>query len=382
MVPDDLKGKDASTICKELFGEDLDDNPFWDLKREDDRSFRWTDNYLESNWSASHGYLVALHEVSTLEQAEEFALKNRIHLFEDGGIYLKGHGVAELFINCVGIPPREEIKNEDDLYRLKFRSGTVAKIGFASPLFIRLVAGPVAEVNTSFPDIKTLATLVLRDVEKDEVPSYADLSLFYFRNNFKGIQFNFWRLGDLHLAPMFGESTEELNPPRIVEDLKDAIRPEAISFFNRAKESGTIPGFLYFYRVLEACFDAVIDTEVSAWRSAKYIDCIGLMKKIRSLQGNQDQWALRKVLGEIIDQVMLDHAKDDGLVTNADADSLCQAIYARRNSIAHGRKGQGNHILVPYGFSLGDSGQHDRNWYDFMNDLAILAIEKWILDKR
>ena len=146
--PKDLNGRDGSTIRKELFGDDPEDNPWWALEREDDRSFRWNDKYLGINWRATHGYLIGLHEVSTIQQAAKVASRNRMHLFfEDGGLYFKGHGVAELFIRCAGMPSREEIRREEDLYRLRFRSGTTAKIGFGSFLFIRLIAGPAAEVN-------------------------------------------------------------------------------------------------------------------------------------------------------------------------------------------------------------------------------------------
>ena len=138
LFPDDLNGKDATTICKELFGEDPEDNPWWSLEREDERSFRWNDYYLGINWRATHGYLVALNEVSTPQQAAEFASKNRIKLFEDGGLYFQGQGVAELFIRCTGIPPREEIRKDGDLYSLRIKSGAVAKIGYGSMLFLRL----------------------------------------------------------------------------------------------------------------------------------------------------------------------------------------------------------------------------------------------------
>lgn len=378
--PEDLNGKDASTICRELFGVEPEDEPWWSLEREDEQSFRWTDKYLGINWRAAHGYLVALHEVSTPNQAAQFAAKNRLHLFEDGGLYFKGHGVAELFIRCAGIPPREEVRKEEELYRLRFHSGTVAKIGFGSMLFRRLVAGPAAEVNPSLPDQRTIPTLVLSNVERTEVPSFADLALYHFRNYFKGLKFAFSRLSDLHLAPGLEESRDVPDPPRLLEDLEVAARPEAISFFNRAKESGTIPGFLYFYRVLEACFDDVIDKEVNSWRCDEAIDCTELMKRIRKLQSDrEDKWALRQVLGKIVSQPLLDEAQERGLIVRADADMLSQAIYDRRNSIAHGRRGQHKDILVPYGFSSGDSGQHDRSWYDLMEKLATKALQEWVL---
>jgi hypothetical protein len=377
--PDDLKGLDAAVTCKLLFGEDPEDNPWWSLEREDESSFRWTDKYLGVSWSATHGYLIALQEVSTVDQAFDFARKNRIHLFKEGGLSLKGKGVAELFIRTQGIPPRELAKTDSDLYRLRFRSGTLAKIGYGSMLFLRLVSGPAAEGNPNFPDPKTLTTLVLCGVEGDEVESVADLALFHFRRHFKGINFSFWAIKDLHLAPGFEESPEAPDPPNLVEGLENAHRPEAIAFFNRAKENGTITGFLYFYRVLESCFDYVINQEVQQWRSDTTLDCGNLIRKIKRLHSErEDKWSLRRVLGAILDQPLLEKAVSSGLIRSADAESLSEAIYTRRNSIAHGRGKMNEALLVPYGFPLGDTGQHDRSWYNLMEDLASRSLGKWI----
>jgi len=123
LFPKDLIEKDWDEIAKDLFNEDPD-TYWWKLEKTDEKSFIWKDNRLEIEWIVSNGYVVALHEVSTPEQAIDFAKRNRVHLYEDGGFYHKG--VAELYIRCIGIPPREEVINDNDLYKINTESGITA----------------------------------------------------------------------------------------------------------------------------------------------------------------------------------------------------------------------------------------------------------------
>ena len=199
LYPDDLITKDWDEIARELFDEDPE-TYWWKLEKKDEKSFVWKDKRLEREWRASNGYIAALYEVSTHEQALDFSKKNRIHLFEDGGLYYKG--VAELYIRCIGIPPREEVLDSRDLYRISTESGISADIGYCSMLFSRLVASPAAEANPSIPDPRTLTTLVISGVQREEIAGISELALYYFRKKFKGLAFQFWRLPDYHLAPV------------------------------------------------------------------------------------------------------------------------------------------------------------------------------------
>lgn len=376
LYPNDLRDKNGTEIGRELFDEDPDATYWWSLAREDENAFRWKDRRLGINWRATHGYLVALNEVSTPEHSMNFAQKNRIILFDDGGFYYKG--VAELYIRCVGISSREEIRDEKDLYQLRIRSDITASIGYGSLLFLRLVAAPAAETNPSIPDPKTLTTLVLTGIEREEVPGMAELALYHFRKKFKGIRFAFWRLPDYHLAPGLDESPEYPDPPALFA-VEDAKKREVISFFNRAEESGPIPGFLYFYRVLEFCFDEVIAHKIDNWRRDINMDSNMLKKEIRKLiSEREDKWALREVLGQLVRQTDLDAWQNQGIIRYATADDLRDCIYSRRNSIAHGRLGSSWDILFPFGFSSGDSGLHDRYWYNLMGELTRRALNKWI----
>lgn len=380
--PDDLKDMDGQTVLTELFGQAPETSYWISLDREDDKSFRWNDKRLGIDWRATNGYLVGLHEVSTIEEANEFIKKNRMFFFEDGGIYFRGKGVAELFIRCIGIPPPVEEKSEEDFFRIRTISGINASIGYGSLIFQRLVSGPMAEVNPIIPDPDTLVTLVISGVEKEAVPGQAELALFHFRKHFKGLRFSFWPLFEIDHAPKLEESPEELDEKRNVVDVEDTDRPEAIAFINRAEESEPIPAFLYYYRVLESCFDDVLKHRIEDWRKDIAIDSQTLLKKIRRLQSDrEDRWSLRKVLGEIVEQKDLDNIKRAGLIREATANNLRDCIYLRRNSIAHGRKGQHRETLVPYGFSFGDAGHQDRAWLMYMRKFALKALDKWILKK-
>ena len=243
-----------------------------------------------------------------------------------------------------------------------------------------MIASPTAEQDPALPDPWTLTTLVLRGVELKDVPGLAELVLFYLRTNFRGLRFAFWRLPDLDLAPRLVESVEAVDPPTLVKDLKNTLHQEAVAFFNRAQESQPIPGFLYCYRVLEACFDFVLDHQIKNWRNDTRISSMELMQNIRRLQRErEDRWALREVLGQILDQPLLERATFQGLISHPDADELRNGIYARRNCIAHGRRGEHPDILVPFGYSLGDDGQRSQDWYMLMEELAERALKKWIL---
>ena len=162
-------------------------------------------------------------------------------------------------------------------------------------------------------------------------------------------------------------------------EVNDAKNPEVLSFFNRAVESEAIAGFLYFYRVLEFCFDNVLENKIEDWRKDSRIEANTLIRKIRRLiNEKEEKWALREVLGQIIDQAELDSAHHKRLIPDATADSLRDRIYARRNSIAHGRLGSNWKTLYPFGFSRGDSGAHDRLWYDLMKRLTEKSLQKWV----
>jgi hypothetical protein len=66
------------------------------------------------------------------------------------------------------------------------------------------------------------------------------------------------------------------------------------------------------------------------------------------------------------------------LLPRADADALVERLYSRRNSIAHGRRGAHEEVLVPYCFVQATDGTH-QEWRDFMKILAEDALRLWIL---
>ena len=119
--------------------------------------------------------------------------------------------------------------------------------------------------------------------------------------------------------------------------------------------------------------------KIENWRKDSRIEPNVLIKKIRRLiNEKEEKWALREVLGQIINQAELDSAHHKGLISDATADCLRDCIYARRNSIAHGRLGSNWETLYPYGFSRGDSGAYDRLWYDLMKKITEKSLHKWV----
>ena len=375
MVPNDLNGKDGSSIARELFGRDPDARSWWELVRLDERTLEWRDLRLGIQWKVTHGFLVALHEVSKPVEALNFAAKNKIRLLPNGGFYFRN--TAELFVRCVGLPLPEQIEDQNDLYRIKTKADLEASVGYSSQLFVRLVGSPAAEISRNVPDPYSLTTLVLSPVEKDQVEGAAELALYHLRRRYPSLELSFWPFSELKTAPSLPEH-DSIDAPGIVENLPDTDRTEAVAFYNRAMESPPIPGFLYLYRVLESCFDDVLSATVSAWRRDVSLSDFELLQRVRSIQRGEDVWSLRQVLREIVDQRLLDAALNDGIIDRADADTLAREIYLRRNSIAHGRKGQHRRVLVPLGYSFGDEAARERNWYHLLRVLAEKAMEKWV----
>jgi hypothetical protein len=225
------------------------------------------------------------------------------------------------------------------------------------------------------PDPSTVPTLVINGIDREDVSNTAEQVLYHLRREFAEATFLPARVPDLMMPP---EAPAQLpKPARVVSSLRTS-RPEAVAFYNRASESEPVLGFLYYYRVLEACFDDVLSFELSSWRRDPGITELDLLRNVRRLTQKEDLWSLRQVLGQVVNQVLLDQAHKHHLIDQASADALRDAIYNRRNSIAHGRRGQHARVLVPFCVASKDT-QHDRLWWELMGKLASSALAKWIL---
>ena len=110
------------------------------------------------------------------------------------------------------------------------------------------------------------------------------------------------------------------------------------------------------------------------------MDYMDLLKSFRKLASEKEEkWALREVLGKLIEQETLDKANADGLTAKSDVDALRDGIYNRRNQIAHGRLGKHEDALVPYSFSTDENGEIDRRWYSLMQQITLKALNNWVL---
>lgn len=372
--PDDLKGKSGAEIAQDLFDEAASEASSWLLERIDAKTLEWRDKRLGLTLRVSPGYLIGLQEVSSVADAAEFCSRNKIALFPEGALFLRG--VAELPIACSRPPPQPTIAGfESSVVAFRTGRGVEVALGYPSFHFVRLVGGPLQESDPELPDPTSTTTLVIRNVDRAEVHHVAELALFNLRQSVPGAKFSFCRFGEV-------PRLEDPNAGRAItlgpEDLPDTTRPEALAFFNRADESEPIAGFLYFYRVVEACFDQVLGDLVHGWRADVNVNDLELLKLVRSLKDNEDKTGLRRVLGHIVDQPMLDSAAAQKVISAGTVDVLVSELYQRRNAIAHGRRGQHQEVLVPYAFSPGQDAQ-DRAWYDLMRTLALRAIRKFLL---
>jgi len=366
--PNDLRDLDPAEIARELFGEAFDN--WWRLERVDASRFTWFDARRKAEWQFSSGYLIALHEVSSRQQAKDFAAKNDIWLHEEGAIHCRS--TAELALVCSKRSPAPLTAN---MFTVNLKNGVTANVGYSTLLYRKLVALPAGEENPRLPDPTTMCTLVINGVERSQLAGVAEICLYHLRDSHPDLRFQFWPVSTIHRAPE--PDDEDLQPMvTMIGELPSTSRPEAVAFYNRARESDSITAFLYYYRVLEACFEDVLRQEIAKWRHDQGVDDLELMKNFRAMNQREDIKALRAMLGQIIDQQVLDRAHRQGLIGDATADSLTEGIYARRNSIAHGRKGQHVEVLVPFAF--GDELRH-LSWCGVMALLAEKALKRWVV---
>lgn len=397
LYPRDLDGKSADEIAEMLFGEKI--SPSWQLERSTGKQLLWKDKRLGVSWPVSHGYLIGLNEVSTRDHAREFAQRNKITLLNEGGYYCKG--VAEFVCSCSSVPPVEELDESRDVYTIRIKgvrekddgkskgadvdeshsefNDVLVSVGYGTLLFRRLVHTPAAEDDDRIPDAASITTVVLQGVEKDDVCDIAELALFHLRRQFRGVNFRLWPMDRLHECPDMDSEEDDLD----IRDVDSGLLPsarnaQAIAFFNRAQESDPITAFLYYYRVVEACFDEVLSSKISQVRSDAKVTELELLKFFRKLQRNEDRTSLRLVLTQLIKQAEMEEWKDRGLLLEPNLENLVETIYKRRNSIAHGRKGSHEEVLVPYSFTMKEMVS-EREWVDVMKSLAEVALEKWIL---
>lgn len=374
--PKDFDGKSGPEIAKALFGETFDETSSWTLARVDEKFLEWADGRLGVAWRTTAGALIALQEVSSPKDAQDFCTKNKITLFPEGALHY--HGVAEFPIICSRLPPLPTIAgfNASEV-RLHIRSGIEAKIGYASFLFQKLIGWPLQEQDPELPDPATTTTLALRTVDRADAHLVAELALYLLRENGGGARFVFTRYRDLPGRPL---ADPDSGSPLVLpaDPLPDTSRAEALAFFNRAEESDAIAGFLYYYRVVEACIEDELGALVQKWRADISIPDVEFLARVRKLKDQEDTTGLRLVLGAIVDQQLLDDAHNNGLIPAAGVDELVTAVYQRRNSVAHGRRGQHREVLVPFAFSAGRDAHH-RAWSRVMRALASRAISRYIL---
>lgn len=372
MMPEDLKSLSSEEVADKLFGDLASSKEWWSLQKLEETKYVLWDKRLGIELRVTPGFLVALHEVSSYKHASEFAEKNRMRLVQDRGLLIRG--TSEIAIKCNGVPPI--LTPGKEKFHIQFANGIEATIAHASMLFQRLVAIPSAETNTGLPDPAALTTLVVRNVDLDVATDMAELCLYVLRDWFPEAKFEFAALSAINVL---GENLEDTSDEiEIIHSDFSTAYPWAIAFYNRALESEPLAGFLYYYRVLEACFDLVISDKVKKWKNDSSTDLAALFREVRSLARMEDTFALRQVLGQIVDQPLLDEALSNGVLAHASVDDLTSKIYSRRNEIAHGRRGQHQQVLVPYSFALNFSGEKDIYWHSLVGRLAKEAIEKWL----
>jgi hypothetical protein len=246
----------------------------------------------------------------------------------------------------------------------------------------------MAGVEASFGETTPLAAMIFypihqrkRHGEWQEFTSLRilgagkDLAEAAFLNAMKAIHEKFEFLPDItHLWPVedweYSDQTNEVHEsPPIITDI-DPLR----FYYDGLAQNDAIAACIYFYRTLEYFSFLTNATEINALRNDSTTTDAEFPRRILRLITRDEKGPIFKLITSIADQKLLDYGKSTGLIKDAVSSTLCDGIYAFRNSIVHGK--------FSYGYSLvsGSVLQHEPEyhyWRETLRSLARSALEKF-----
>jgi len=156
--------------------------------------------------------------------------------------------------------------------------------------------------------------------------------------------------------------------PPIITDI-DPLR----FYYNGLAQNDAIAACIYFYRTIEYFSFLTNAAEINMLRNDATTTDAEFPRKILRLITRDEKGPIFKLIASIADDKLLEYAKFMGLIKDAASSTLCDAIYAFRNSIVHGK--------FSYGYSLvsGSVLQHEPQihyWRETLRSLAYSALEK------
>ena len=205
----------------------------------------------------------------------------------------------------------------------------------------------------------------------------ADEAEIAFLNAMNAYEEKFGILPDLfHVDPdlilYYEESDyeEEVFPaPSMVTSL-DPLR----FYYNGMCQVDDVAACIYFYRTLEYFSFFTNASEMNRLRHDANLSDADFSRRLLDLVSRDEKGPIFKLINGLADTAILAGTVTDGLIKSAVANVLCEALYAFRNSIVHGK--------FSYGYSLlsGSVLQQDPmvpQWKVLPRKLARLALDRY-----
>jgi hypothetical protein len=131
---------------------------------------------------------------------------------------------------------------------------------------------------------------------------------------------------------------------------------------------------VYFYRTLEYFSFFTNATEMNRLRHDPNVSDADFSRSLLDLVSRDEKGPIFRLITSFADTAILDNAVTNGLIKNPVGNLLCEALYAFRNSIVHGK--------FSYGYSLlsGSVLQEDPivpKWKVLLRKLARLALDRY-----
>lgn len=252
-----------------------------------------------------------------------------------------------------------------------YKAGNVeAGFGYATPL-----AAFLFEVNRSkyFGSWSEINTLRILGANVDEVEAVIINVFNNYASQFKILP-KLIELDDSFIYD-FDDDYLKAHKPKVITIPPLTVDLEPLRFFySGLSQSDNVAACIYFYRVLEffsflSHFDAI-----KTLRHDATVSDIDFSHKMLGFVTKDEKGPIFKLISAILENKTIVQAQSDGLIGNASPNALCEAIYAFRNSIVHGK--------LSYGYALQSESILDQSavsskWRNILRDLARVALERY-----
>lgn len=255
-----------------------------------------------------------------------------------------------------------------------FKMGSIeATFGLATPLAALLFSS--LHRGKYFGEWYEIASLQIFGVDADEVKSAFICACAAYRDKF-GILPVLFSLDDSFLFSGVDEDEENnigehelVTMPPIITNI------EPLRFlYSGLLQRDDAAACIYYYRVLEYFSFFTNAREMKKLRHDDTISDADFPKRILDFITKDEKGPIFKLIISIVDDGMLASAASEKLIGNAAGNSLCEALYAFRNSIVHGK--------FSYGYALQSMSILDEDpklprWRLLLRDLAHRALDRY-----